>query len=111
MEVKEAIEFIEDIEGCVLHLSTVEEESEIREKTKQTISLLESLKSLETTIRGYEVAYTKAVLEKDKLRKELEAYKEMWGEAKDRISGRYTNGECFILLERKYLEVGNNVFF
>ena len=43
-------------------------------------NLISLFKSLETTIKGYEVAYTKAVLEKDKLKKELEAYKGMWEE-------------------------------
>ena len=37
--------------------------------------IIDELKALETTIKGYETVYTKAVLEKDLLEKELEAYK------------------------------------
>ena len=45
-------------------------------------NLITLLQSLEFTIKGCETAYIKAVLEKDKIRKELEAYKEMWREFK-----------------------------
>ena len=38
------------------------------------------------------------------LLKQGEAYRQMWEEAKDIISGHYTNGESFRLLEQKYLK-------
>ena len=41
----------------------------------EAVNIISLLKSLETTIKGYETVYTKAVLEKDLLEKELEAYK------------------------------------
>jgi chromosome segregation ATPase len=55
--------------------NTDEEEKRFEEIKQENSQIINLLKSLETTIKGYEVAYTKAVLEKDKLRKELETYK------------------------------------
>ena len=51
-------------------------------------NLITLLQSLEFTIKGCETAYIKAVLEKDKIRKELEAYKGIVGE----IENDFGNG-------------------
>ena len=75
---------------------------------KESAEIIDLLKSLETTIKGYEVAYTRAVLEKDKIRKELEAYKEMWKNLIDEIN-RVENDYAQRLaygLEQRYLGGG-----
>ena len=94
MEVNEAIEkvkyFIKNyeddwnatIERMKENYNTDEEEKRFEEIKQENSQIIDLLQSLETTIKGYEVAYTKAVLEKDKISKELEAYKGMWGEFK-----------------------------
>ena len=78
MEVKEAIDKLEYYQDYCDGWSISLDKKDL-EEFENIISLLQSL---ETTIKSCETAYTRAVLEKDKLSKELEAYKEMWREFK-----------------------------
>jgi chromosome segregation ATPase len=66
---------------------------------KESAEIIDLLKSLETTIKDYEVAYTKAVLEKDKLRNELEKYKWMWEELPNKLEPVVLN-DCLTELSR-----------
>jgi len=79
MEVKEAIDKLEYYQDYCDGWSISLDKKDL-EEFENIISLLQSL---ETTIKGCETAYTRAVLEKDKLSKELEAYKEMWKNFKE----------------------------
>lgn len=91
MEVKDAIEsikyymefyrdnFVTESDKLAMGFDLDKFESDLVNIRKEENMIVSLLKSLETTINGYEIAYTKAVLEKNKLEKENKAYKGMWG--------------------------------
>jgi len=124
MEVKDVIEkvkyFIKNyeddwnatIERMKENYNTDEEEKRFEEIKQENSQIIDLLQSLETTIKGYEVAYTKAVLEKDKLRKELETYKGRWIELPNRFEDVVLNdslteiSKCMDVLKEEYLGGG-----
>ena len=114
MEVKDVIKWIEWAERIYHSASTIENLQDYKFFMEQGAETINLLQSLETTIKGYEVAYTKEVLEKDKLKKELEAYKEMWWKFKGNfglcgLEHKSTSKRIITemnILERKYLGGG-----
>jgi chromosome segregation ATPase len=124
MEIKEAIERVkrlikndEDdwnaaIESMKENYNTDKTEKRFKEIKQENSQIIDLLQSLETTIKGYETAYTKAVLEKDKLKKELEAYKGRWIELPNRFEDVVLNdslteiSKCMDVLKEEYLGGG-----
>ena len=90
MEVKEAIKFIEDLEGCALHLSTIEEESGVMKKTKQVIALLKSLEAENQRLSGYEKMWKAlpSIFEPALLSEDLDYMKEVMADTEKKYLGR-----------------------